>query len=292
MARSIAHNAIALLIEMAEQGELDPWDVQVIDVIDRVLLQIRSLETPVVEGRAPYEADLSESGQALLYAAMLVLLKADSLARLSATEDVSDDLEAESEFPAHLDQPPLPSRLEKQLRRRASVNPPQQRRVTLQELIAQLEVMAKTMNEPRSRRGRSRRPRPQSHSKAVKTIAQLAHHENLSEIAAALEQFLTDFWPQLSADDEWIEFEHLLDYWMDPPGHGLSEFVKPDSGSEAHSEQGDRVGVFWALLYLSSQSKVELAQEQFYQDLHLRSLDAQALAASELSELSAVVLPD
>jgi segregation and condensation protein A len=292
MARSIAYNAIALLIEMAEQGELDPWDVQVIDVIDRVLLQIRSWAVPVVEGRSPYEADLSESGQALLYAAMLVLLKADSLARLSAAEEVEEDDSGDMlELGDDLEVPPLPSRLERQLRRRASATPPQQRRVTLQDLIAQLEVMAEAMADPRPRR-RAHRPRPQAHSKAIKTIAQLAHHENLSEIAAALEQFLTQYWPQLSETDDWIEFEHLLDYWMDPPAHGLDGFVKPESGSEAHSEQGDRVGVFWALLYLSAQSKVELAQEDFYQALHLRSLDAEALTASDLSELSAVVLPD
>ncbi|MFN7908862.1 MAG: segregation/condensation protein A, partial [Microcystis sp.] len=32
-----ASDAIASLLEMAEQGEIDPWDVQVIDVIDRFL---------------------------------------------------------------------------------------------------------------------------------------------------------------------------------------------------------------------------------------------------------------
>jgi len=34
----------------------------------------------------------------------------------------------------------------------------------------------------------------------------------------------------------------------------------------------DRVGVFWALLLLSAQSKVELLQEEFYQDLKIRAL--------------------
>jgi segregation and condensation protein A len=34
----------------------------------------------------------------------------------------------------------------------------------------------------------------------------------------------------------------------------------------------DRVGIFWALLLLSAQSKVELLQEEFYQDLKIRAL--------------------
>ena len=295
MARSIARNAIALLIDLAEQGEIDPWDVQVIDVIDRVLHQIRSLTTPTVEGRSPYETDLSESGQAFLYASMLVLLKADSLARLSAAdEDTPEDENPELDAP-DVDIPPLPSRLEQQLKRRASANPPQQRRVTLKELITQLEVMAETMANPRPRRARSRRGRPQSRSQAVKTISQLAHQENLSEIALALEQFLNEHWPSISNDDEWIEFEHLLRFWVDPQGNGLTDFVKPPDLAASHSEQGDRVGVFWALLYLSAQSKVELSQQQFYQDLHLRSLtepSSDSPAIDNLADLSTVVLPD
>jgi segregation and condensation protein A len=294
MARSIAGNAIALLIDLAEQGEIDPWDVQVINVIDRVLHQIRSLAAPT--GRSPYEADLSESGQAFLYASMLVLLKADSLARLTAAaEDPQDD-----SFDAALDEPNngeplLPARLERQLKRRASANPPQQRRVTLQELIIQLEVMAQTMASPRPRRSRSRQGRPQSRSQAVKTITQLAHQENLSEIALALEQFLNEHWPSISHDAEWIEFEHLLSFWVDPHANGLTNVVKPPNIAESHSEQGDRVGVFWALLYLSAQSKVELSQQQFYQDLHLRSLAEPASdhpVADVLADVSTVVLPD
>jgi segregation and condensation protein A len=34
----------------------------------------------------------------------------------------------------------------------------------------------------------------------------------------------------------------------------------------------DRVGVFWALLLLSAQSKVELSQEEFYRDLKVRTI--------------------
>jgi chromatin segregation and condensation protein Rec8/ScpA/Scc1 (kleisin family) len=35
-------------------------------------------------------------------------------------------------------------------------------------------------------------------------------------------------------------------------------------------EKQDKVGVFWALLLLSSQSKVELSQDEFYQDLKIQ----------------------
>ncbi|MGH2414714.1 MAG: segregation/condensation protein A, partial [Microcystaceae cyanobacterium] len=35
-----AQAAIAALIDLAQQGEIDPWDVQVIDVIDRFLSEL------------------------------------------------------------------------------------------------------------------------------------------------------------------------------------------------------------------------------------------------------------
>ncbi|GAB4146384.1 MAG: ScpA family protein [Cyanobacteria bacterium J069] len=263
MPLSLAQNAIALLIDLSERGEIDPWDVKVIDVIDRFLSQLQPLQT-VEAGRAPYEADLSQSGQAFLYASMLVLLKADTLARTT-----QDDAIVEEDF---LEEPdgttgsPLPLSLERRLRRRAVARPMQSRQVTLQELISQLELMAVAVADPQPRK-RVRRPRPQSRSQAVRVITQLAHQENLSEIAAALEQFLQDHWDAMSQGDEWMEFEHLLDLWVE------SESAAETRQAGQHATpQGDRVGVFWALLYLSAQSKVELLQEEFYQDLQVRSL--------------------
>ncbi|MEL6130923.1 MAG: segregation/condensation protein A, partial [Cyanobacteria bacterium J06628_4] len=41
MANSLAQRAIAFLIDLAEKGEIDPWDVQVIDVIDRFLKTLK-----------------------------------------------------------------------------------------------------------------------------------------------------------------------------------------------------------------------------------------------------------
>lgn len=72
--------AISLLLNLAEQGEIDPWDVQVIDVIDRFLAHL-----------APTACtqDLSESGQAFLYAAMLVYLKAMALGSPDPSESTA-----------------------------------------------------------------------------------------------------------------------------------------------------------------------------------------------------------
>ena len=94
MSFSLAQNAIALLIDLAERQEIDPWDVKVIEVIDRFLSKLQPGQNrSLAEGRVPYEADLSESGQAFLYASMLLLLKADSLARQETAEEAVEEEE-------------------------------------------------------------------------------------------------------------------------------------------------------------------------------------------------------
>jgi segregation and condensation protein A len=268
MALSLAQNAIALLIELAERGEIDPWDVKVVEVIDRFLSQLSHVQ-PQKADRNAYESDLSESGQAFLYASILVLLKADSLARSESDEEDSA-AEPEADWAGDDNEPTLPSNLERRLRRRAVAQPPNNRRVTLKELITQLELMAATVSDHRPR-VRARRPRPQSRSQAVRTIAELAHQENLTEVAEALDRFLSNHWDAISQQAEWLEFDFLLGIWTDS-----AEAQATRQPNAYHSPQSDRVGVFWALLFLSAQSKVELSQDEFYQDLKVRSLATDA----------------
>ncbi|MBD1878947.1 MULTISPECIES: ScpA family protein [unclassified Coleofasciculus] len=265
-----AQEAIALLIDLAQRGEIDPWDVQVIEAIDRCLLE---LEKAGEKLSGTFEVELSQSGQAFLYASMLVLLKADTLFsqslpdNLEPTEDELDDTAA--------DPRQLPTRLERHLRRRGTAMPPQTRRVTLHELIEQLQQIATVLEEKPAGPNAIKDPsyRSQSRSQTARAIAALAHQENLTETAAHLDRFLSSHWPQMSPGQDWLELDQLLELWAGVKqrsaplnAHQLPEEV------ETAPKHNDRVGVFWALLLLSAQSKVELAQEEFYQDLKIRTL--------------------
>lgn len=287
MTASLAQNAIAFLIDLAEQGEIDPWDVKVISVIDRFLKTLRTEPVALPEsGRSPYEASLSESGQAFLYASMLVLLKADTLVR-AEIDEAAAALEAEDFFEEaeELVEMPLPRNLEQHLHRRAVAPPPERRPVTLNELIEQLETIAAVISE-QPPRVRARRARPQPKRQAVRAITQLAHQENLSEIAAALEAFLDQYWEAIKDELNWLNFEELLIEW---PKHrpNLEEHT---SESPEGAEKHERVGVFWGLLYLSAQSKVELSQQEFYQDLWVRNLNR--VPDEEVPNVPSHVLPD
>lgn len=287
MTETSANQAIALLIDLAQRGEINPWDVQVIEVIDRYLSGL-ALDPEVPAQR---DADLSQSGQAFLWASMLVLLKADTLARLGEPE-VLEIIEEDEE----LDDgggTRLPLHLERHLRRRAAAPPPKKRPVTLAELIEQLQQMAAQLGE-NNLNPRPKPPRAVSRTQTAQAIAHLAHDENLTEIAARLEVFLYRHWQQLSAGKDWLNLDQLLEWWTLPlvaldeasqsPGSlpNLRDTDEANADDEINlSKSGfeptvqrtdDRVGVFWALLLLSAQSKVELSQEEFYQDLHIRKL--------------------
>ncbi len=288
-----ATEAISLLIDLAQRGEIDPWDVQVIEVIDRYLSTL-ALGNDADLGRC--DADLSQSGQAFLWASMLVLLKADTLARQEEPEepelsDLEDVLDSTVEAR-------LPRNLERHLRRRRAAPPPKRRPVTLQELIDQLQQMAAQLGEA-PLRSRTCRPRPQSRTQAAEAIAHLAHDENLTEIATQLEAFLSRHWQKISQGKDWLNLEQLLEWWTviptvpdeidslpystlegrgTPMGNGNvsctgDSLVSLEATVDAPESRGsDRVGVFWALLLLSAQSKVELSQEEFYQDLKIRAI--------------------
>ncbi len=289
MSSSLAQTAIAFLIDLADQGEIDPWDVKVIDVIDRFLSLLKTqAEALASQGRTPYEANLSESGQGFLYASMLVLLKADTMVRAEAEAQAEANPEEEvweEELPELV---PLPRNLERHLHRRAVAPIPQRRQVTLQELIQQLETMATVMSDHQPRI-RARRARPQPQRQAVRAIAQLAHQENLSEIAAALETFLNQYWDELGGEMLWIDFEQLIRQWPQFKPADLEDAHEFDS---PHAETvHEKVGVFWGLLFLSAQSKVEMAQDNFYGDLRVRNLSRAPITAED-AELPSFMLPD
>jgi segregation and condensation protein A len=215
------------LIDLAERGEIDPWDVQVIDVVDRFLSRL------IVSDRR----DLYDSGQAMLYASMLVLLKANSLSDIQTAYEAAaaeaDDIEdADSDLIA--DSLRLPKDFDKRLRRLPVALPPKARRITLEELIAQIEAIAEIVDRKTSKPAKRPIQGKMARKAAMKAIAQLAHKENLSEMVEEIERYF------LMHPDEKIEISELAEVF------------------------NDRVGVFWGLLLMSSQSKVELFQEEFY----------------------------
>ena len=255
---TLAQMGIAMLIDLAQRGEIDPWDVKVIDAID---LHLSRLPLQADASLAHKQANLSQSGQAFLWAAMLVLLKAQSLEQSQSPAEF-DLIEEELDFET-ISGSGLPRNLERHIRRRLTSPPLRTRPVTLQDLIHQLSQIADKIAEPTARR-RSIRSKVMSVKQATQTIVGLAHDENLTEMAALVAEFLVTY---TSETDCWT-LDDLVNLWSDkfPPVPG-----------QHHGANHDRVGIFWALLLLSAQSKVELHQADFYQTLTIRRLELESV---------------
>jgi segregation and condensation protein A len=273
VAEAGARLAIRLLQDAAIRGELDPWDVDVIAVVDGFLDQLRQrigaprLVVARSDGRqgGSYERDLAETSEAFLAASVLVSLKAEVLEALTfPPEPIEELLEApcdEGEDSGWGTMIALPRRPERHLRRRPVAPPPLQRPVTLGELIRQLEDIAERLEQEGEGRQRQRsRSRRFSDRAAIEQVANLAHREKLPETTTGLQRFLSHW----QAAEDWLDFEVLVSAWaravqQDPAGEDLD---------------CDRVGVFWALLFLSAQGSVELEQQGgLFGPLHLRRLE-------------------
>ena len=75
----------------------------------------------------------------------------------------------------------------------------------------------------------------------ISKVQSLAHREKLPETTKALGKFIEGWEKAL----QWIDFEYLVNKWQTVVWNDLDK---------------DRLGVFWALLFLSSENKVEIKQ--------------------------------
>lgn len=251
-----ARLAIRLLQDAAQRGDLDPWDVDVIAVIDGFLDQLRQrIDVPrqvqaALQGRGgSYERDLADSSEAFLAASVLVGLKAEMLEIQTFPPQplVEEGFEAELGDQGWLDPAfNLPHRPERHLERRPVAPPPLRRPVTLSELIEQLESIAEQLETDELEARRRQKRKRFSNREAIAQVSALAHREKLPETTAALGVFLQGWEDVL----HWTDFECLVARWREVAPADLDT---------------DRVGVFWALLFLSSQGQVELEQDG---DLH------------------------
>ncbi len=114
---------------MAKKGEIDPWNIDVVDLADRFLKRVE-------------ESDLRVSARVLLYAAILVRMKAEILvseAILEEDEELPVEIDLDIEIPVDREVPKLKPKKPK-------------RYTTLQELIKELRRAEMTVRRRRRRR--------------------------------------------------------------------------------------------------------------------------------------------
>jgi len=178
---------VEILAGMAERGEIDPWNVDIVDVTDRFLAELDRRK----------ELDLRVSGRTLFYAACLLRLKSEYLDGWGEEEvdeaspddddgDVFSEIDFDLESGAEVE--PI-GRLEREIQRRLGrknlrKRPP----VTLYELIKQL----KTAEKEQRRRQRRRMPveREPDLDLSADDVVAVAHDEGYQKaVSIVMEEF-------------------------------------------------------------------------------------------------------
>jgi segregation and condensation protein A len=228
---------VEILVGLAERGEIDPWNINIIEVTDRFLNELERRR----------QLNLQVSGRTLFYAATLLRMKSEHLSLQSDQEepglDEDDetfgenydlDLDSEADYQGRLG--PI-ERLEHEIQRRLDRKNLRKSPVTLFELIIELKNIEK---EERRRRRLSDAGDDLIYTEDVVAIA---HDEGYQESA------MTVLEECLECID--LEKEMTLLELCKKLGWGIPEVYIP-------------------LLFLALEGRCSLRQEEFFGDVYVQ----------------------
>ncbi|SNQ62184.1 segregation/condensation protein A [Candidatus Methanoperedens nitratireducens] len=159
----ILEEPIEILVNMAKNGEIDPWNVDIVEVTDKFLKQLEALE----------KMDLRISGRTLLYAAILLRMKSNALVDIEEPQEIIDDDYEQfeiSDYPV----PALPLR-------RTSRRP-----VTLEELLSELKK-AELIEKRRLERFKNIKDERRA---TLKEVLSIAHDEDVESRVGKMRNLL------------------------------------------------------------------------------------------------------
>ena len=142
---AVVEDPVEILVGMAERGEIDPWNINIIEVTDRFLSELEKRR----------QLNLRISGRTLFYAATLLRMKSEQLAEADGQDEAGDEgfgddfdaaLDDEFEYEGRLG---VIEQLEREIQRRLDRKNLRKSPVTLFELIIELKNLEK---EERRRR--------------------------------------------------------------------------------------------------------------------------------------------
>ena len=163
----ILEEPVEILVQLAKRGEIDPWNIDIVDITDKFLRTVEEMEV----------MDLRISGRTLHYAAILLRMKSEYLVEEDADdEEMEDDDDFFDDFDVTdypIPQPPV---------RRKAVRP-----VTLQELIEELNKAEMVSDKRRSRKENKARRRVNI---TTEDVLKMAHDENIESSMVLVQESL------------------------------------------------------------------------------------------------------
>jgi segregation and condensation protein A len=172
---------VEILVQMAERGEIDPWNVNIIEVTDRFFSEMERQRT----------LDLRVSGRTLFYAATLLRIKSDYLAVEEEDPVPEDEGDIDEEFEENHSGSsrgygnPILS-LEHEIVRRLDRKNMRKQPITLYDLIALLR------NAEKEDRRRQRDAWVRDDGWYVEDIVSIAHEEGYHESSEEVLSYCCD----------------------------------------------------------------------------------------------------
>lgn len=161
----ILEEPIEILVNLAKNGEIDPWNIDIVELTDKFLRHVEEME----------KMDLRVSGRTLLYAAILLRMKSNALVEVEEPEEVIEDDSPQFEISEY----PIPA-----LPLRRSSNRP----VTLEELLSELKK-AEAIEKRRMERFRSKQEERRT---TVEEVLSIAHEEDIDSRVGRMRSLLNE----------------------------------------------------------------------------------------------------
>ena len=248
---------VEVLVTLAEDGEIDPWDIDVVRVTDKFLERLDA-------------ADLRTSGRALFYASVLLRMKSDALL---ADDDPEPDPEPEPDpFAGPAGDVPdgdpfdaLEDEMDRRLDRKRARGTPQ----TLDELVRELREAERDTWWKESREydtGDS----PRGFQRGTQ---ELDYHAS-DDLRADAEPTAADVTGRTHGEDIEELVESVAGRLETHYEAGRDEVLF----AEVDDVGGSRVETYLGVLFLTDQGRVALQQDQWFGDLWLRNPEAFAAA--------------
>ncbi|MFP8954470.1 segregation/condensation protein A [Natrialbaceae archaeon A-arb3/5] len=256
---------VELLVQLAKDGEIDPWDIDVVHVTDKFL-------------EALDDADLRTSGRALFYASVLLRMKSDELFAPDepddedlppweapfADEGAMDEADEDESYPPGFDPVEnLEAEMERRLERKQARGKPE----TLDELVRELRS-AERDNWWKESRSYDTSDSPSGYDRGVQ---ELSYH--------AEDQFRVDDEPT-SDDVTHTTHEEDIETVIDDVERVLFDHYEQGREEVLYAEidetGGSRVMTYLALLFLAHRGRIELEQDKLFGDLWIQQATADA----------------
>lgn len=247
---------VELLVQLAEKGEIDPWDIDIVEVTDKFL-------------DALDEGDLRASGRALFYASVLLRMKSDEMLTVDE-QPVEDDQDLVDPFGDWEDSLPpteamsdgdpiaaLETEMDRRLDRKKARGTPE----TLDELVRELRE-AERGSWWKRRRSYDTTNSPKGFGRGVQTLDYHSGDEMRQEGEPG-EADVTGATHKEDIDEliEAVRAELEVRY-----NRGRTEVLFEEIATAA----GSRVETFLALLFLSHRGEVFLKQDELFGDLWIQ----------------------